>query len=105
MKNILLLALFSGFQLIAFAQKRLVKDIDGDGKKDSIYIDKEFSIVCRLSSQNFIKLKSKPMEISTDNRYIQSKPNGFEISIIVCDLVILASSDMRKGRKELGQLA
>lgn len=46
----------------SFAQK-LIKDIDFDGKKDSIYVDeKESRIFCRLSTQNFKKIKSQLIE-------------------------------------------
>ncbi|RZK14886.1 MAG: hypothetical protein EOO86_17800 [Pedobacter sp.] len=82
MKNTLLvLALFLG-QLTAFAQSKLIKDIDFDGKKDTVYIDqKALQLVCRLSTQNFKKLTSKHIEMSGDNSYIKSTRNGFEISV------------------------
>lgn len=82
MKNTLLvLALFLS-QLTAFAQSKLIKDIDFDGKKDTVYIDqKALQLVCRLSTQNFKKLTSKHIEMSGDNSYIKSTRNGFEISV------------------------
>lgn len=61
------------------AQERVIKDIDFDGKNDTVYIDpKEYKIVCKLSTQGFKKLKSKPIEMSSDNTYIESTRNGFE---------------------------
>ena len=82
MKKIILLASIFGLQLTVFAQPKLVKDIDFDGKKDTIYIDEnEYRIVCRLSTQNFKKLKSKKIETSVDNTYIEPKKNGFEIKV------------------------
>jgi len=68
---LLLLPIFS------FAQK-LIKDIDFDGKQDSVYMDeKESRIVCRLSSQNFKKIKSKPIEILNEMSGIVDAKNGF----------------------------
>lgn len=68
---LLLLPIFS------FAQK-LVKDIDFDGKQDSVYMDdKESRIVCRLSSQNFKKIKSKPIELLNEMSGIVDAKNGF----------------------------
>lgn len=62
----------------SFAQK-LIKDIDFDGKKDNVYIDvKESVIVCQLSSQNFRKIKSKPISILNDDSGIHFKKDGFE---------------------------
>ena len=82
MKKIVLLTIILGLQLAVFAQDMLIKDIDFDGRKDSIYIDqKEWKIVCRLSTQNFKKIKSKKIETSGDNTYIKPKKNGFEITV------------------------
>jgi len=63
--------------IFSFAQK-LVKDIDFDGKQDSVYMDeKESRIVCRLSSQNFKKIKSKPIVILNEMSGIVDDKNGF----------------------------
>lgn len=71
-----------GTYISVFAQEKLIKDIDFDGKKDTVYIDqKEWKIVCRLSTQNFKKLKSKQIETSGDNSYIKATRNGFEIRV------------------------
>jgi len=62
-----------------FAQEKLVKDIDFDGKNDTVYIDKkEWKIVCRLSTQNYKKLKTKAIEMASDNSFLKSTRNGFE---------------------------
>lgn len=75
----ILFALVMLFHASAFAQEKLVKDIDFDGKNDTVYIDQdEGTIVCRLSSQNFKKLKSKAMEVTSDNSSIKATRNGFE---------------------------
>lgn len=69
-----------GAHISVFGQEKLVKDLDFDGKKDTVYIDqKALQIVCRLSTQNFKKLRSKTIEMSSDNTYINSTRNGFEL--------------------------
>lgn len=79
MKKLLALIGILSINLSVSAQDRLIKDIDFDGKKDTVYIDqKEWKIVCKLSTQNYKKLKSKPMEIASDNSYIKATRNGFE---------------------------
>lgn len=82
MKKLLTLIIALNIYGFTYAQDMLIKDIDLDGKKDSIYIDqKEWKIVCRLSTQNFKKIKSKKIETSGDNTYIKPKKNGFEITV------------------------
>lgn len=62
---------------ISFAQK-LIKDIDLDGKKDTVYVDNtEFRIICQLSTQNFKKIKSKQIEILNEMSGIVEAKNGF----------------------------
>lgn len=64
-----------------FAQEKLLTDIDFDGIKDSVYVDKEKSvIVCRLSSQKFKIIKSKPIEILNDQSGVNETHNGFQFS-------------------------
>ncbi|WAC42546.1 hypothetical protein [Pedobacter sp. SL55] len=81
--TIKLIALFLVLvQSSAFSQEKLIKDIDFDSKNDTVYIDqKDYRIVCRLSTQNFKKLKSKQIETSGDNSYIKATRNGFEIRV------------------------
>lgn len=80
MKKLFALITILSTHFFVFAQDKLVKDIDFDGKNDTVYIDqKEWKIVCRLSTQNFRKLKTKPMEIASDNSYVKATRNGFEL--------------------------
>lgn len=66
----------------AFGQQKLVKDIDFDGVKDTIYVDAKTSeIVCVLSSNKFKKIKSKGLETSTEDAIIEATKNGFEFRI------------------------
>lgn len=80
MKKLLMLIMILGTHISVFAQDKLVKDVDFDGKNDTVYIDQQaLQIVCRLSTQNFKKLRSKAIEMSSDNTYIKSTRNGFEL--------------------------
>lgn len=80
MKKLLMIMVILGTYISVFGQDKLVKDIDFDGKKDTVYIDqKALQIVCRLSTENFKKLRSKTIEMSSDNTYINSTRNGFEL--------------------------
>jgi len=61
----------------SFAQN-FIKDIDFDGKKDTVYVDNtEFRIICRLSTQNLKKIKSKQIEILNEMSGIVDAKNGF----------------------------
>jgi len=78
MKNLLFILLFFHFGN-SFSQEKLIKDIDFDGKKDTIYLDlKTAQLVCRLSRQNFNKIATENVEASNDNAHIESTKNGFE---------------------------
>ena len=80
MKKLFALIMVLGTGIFAFAQEKLVKDIDFDGTKDTVYIDqKTLQIVCKLSTQNFKNLRSKTIEMSSDNTYIKATRNGFEL--------------------------
>ncbi|WP_316849930.1 hypothetical protein [Pedobacter agri] len=80
MKKLLMLMIMLGAYISIFGQEKLVKDLDFDSKKDTVYIDqKALKIVCRLSTQNFKKLRSKTIEMSSDNTYVKSTRNGFEL--------------------------
>jgi len=68
----------------AVAQEKLVKDIDFDGVKDTVYHDiKKSVIVCKLSTQKFRRLQSKPLgEMKYATSYgVHSSQNGFEFII------------------------
>jgi hypothetical protein len=73
---ILTLTICANFSL---GQNVLVKDIDLDGKSDTVYIDAEKStIVCNLSSMNYKPVVSKPIEILNETSGIAKTKNGFE---------------------------
>ncbi len=84
MKNIiritcLLLALSS---VSTFANLKLTKDIDFDGKKDKIFIDKKTStLVCLLSSRNFARYESQPLEFLLEATDIKPAKNGFYLDV------------------------
>ena len=72
---ILILTIVTNF---AFGQNKLVKDIDNDGKNDTIFIDVEKStIVCKLSTLNYESISSKPIEILNEPSGIIETKNGF----------------------------
>ncbi|WP_316818331.1 hypothetical protein [Pedobacter nyackensis] len=75
--TLLFLALLSIAQVKA--QHKLVKDIDFDGKNDTVYVDTDESvIVCQLSSRQYKPLKSQPIEILNQQSGVSSTKNGFE---------------------------
>lgn len=84
MKHFLYILIITLFCTNAFAQEKFVKDIDFDGVSDTVYFDKEKSvIVCQLSTQKFKPIHSLPisgMEY-TNNYSIQDSKNGFEFML------------------------
>ncbi|RYD50959.1 MAG: hypothetical protein EOP52_11150 [Sphingobacteriales bacterium] len=74
--------LFSILSLLATtatAQEPLVKDLDTDGRADTVRIDPDRTvIVCLLSSKQFRKLESQPIETLTEQSGIKATRNGFE---------------------------
>lgn len=63
----------------AKAQNKLIKDIDADGKNDTIYVDlAESVIVCRLSSQQYKYVKSDTIDLMNEQSGVNSTKNGFE---------------------------
>nr|WP_121273196.1 hypothetical protein [Pedobacter schmidteae] len=66
-------------QMFAFGQEILVKDIDNDGLKDTVYVDPTKStIVCKLSAMFFKPVSSKPIETLNVSSGILKTKNGFE---------------------------
>lgn len=66
------------FIAIVSAQQKLISDIDFDGISDTIYIDEnEAIIVAKISTKQFKKIKSQPLEI-TPQSFIEKTKNGFE---------------------------
>ena len=60
-------------------QYKLLKDLDNDGIRDTVYLSVEDStIVCRLSTQNFAKIASKPIEILNTQSGVSETQNGFQ---------------------------
>ena len=77
MKNTLLL-LFIFLQITAYSQNKLVKDLDNDRIVDSVYVDSlKSTIVCRLSTQQFRKIESQPIEILNESSGIKASKDGF----------------------------
>ncbi|AOM80290.1 hypothetical protein [Pedobacter steynii] len=65
--------------MLVFGQEKLIKDLDHDGIKDTVYLSrKELTIVCQLSSQKFAKIQSQPIGNLSDNSGINATKNGFE---------------------------
>ncbi|MEO8516906.1 MAG: hypothetical protein ABI426_09180 [Flavobacterium sp.] len=78
MKQNLLLFVFTIIHFCAAGQEKVVKDLDNDQIKDTVYLDQEKSIIiCRLSSQRFVKIASKPVEILNETSGIKETKNGF----------------------------
>ncbi|PQL90543.1 hypothetical protein [Apibacter adventoris] len=71
-------------QLIKVKNKKskyseLIKDIDNDKIKDTIFIsEEETRIICKLSSCNFKEIKSKKLDFLNENSGIIDTKNGFE---------------------------
>lgn len=82
MKSLLqILILISSCNFIA-AQNQLLKDIDFDSVKDSIFLDRKDSvIICKLSSKDFKVQKSKPIEYLNEiSSGLSETKNGFELN-------------------------
>ncbi|ALM48152.1 hypothetical protein AMR72_04125 [Flavobacterium psychrophilum] len=74
----LVLLLFIVLQTTAYSQDKLVKDLDNDGIKDTVYFDTERSvIICQLSTQQFRKIESKPLENMGDASGVKDAKGGF----------------------------
>lgn len=73
----LLVFLFIVLQTTAYSQDKLVKDLDNDGIKDTVYFDTERSvIICQLSTQQFRKIESKPLENMGDASGVKDAKGG-----------------------------
>lgn len=78
MKQSLLIIIFLLTQITTTAQANFLKDIDHDGISDTVYMDSIKSrIVCKLSSQKFKPISSKPIEILNYFSGIINSKNGF----------------------------
>lgn len=68
-----------GKDSIGLPNKYLYKDVDNDSIIDTVYIDSiKSAIVCKLSTYNFNKITSKPIDILNDQSGINETINGFE---------------------------
>jgi len=73
-----LLLLFTFFQIMTHGQGKLLKDLDNDRVIDSVYVDSiRSTIVCRLSTQDFKRIESKPIEILNETSGIRDAKDGF----------------------------
>ena len=62
-----------------YGQNKLIKDIDNDGIKDTVFVNAEKStIVCKLSTLDYKSISSKPIEILNEFSGIIETKNGFE---------------------------
>ncbi len=79
MKTLYFITLLIVLQQFSFVQKELTKDLDGDGLTDTVIIDSNAKIICKLSSQNFKIIQND--EIDEESISIAETKNGFEISV------------------------
>lgn len=63
-------------------QRKITKDLDGDLKNDSVYLDyKKNKIICKLSTQNYNLIESREIEMAEDFSNLKSTKNGFEFKV------------------------
>jgi hypothetical protein len=79
MKKSILILILTVFTNFTFGQDKFIKDIDNDGKDDTVYVDsKKSTIVCILSTLHYKSVSSKPIEILNEPSGIVKTKNGFE---------------------------
>ncbi|MGX7668770.1 hypothetical protein [Flavobacterium pedocola] len=62
-----------------FSKEFLLKDLDNDNIKDQIIFDKKNAqIICKLSTQNSVPIRSKKLEYLNDTSGIELTKNGFQ---------------------------
>jgi len=82
MKKLFYFLILINFSLLSFAQNRIVKDLDGDSKNDSVYLDyKKSKIICQLSTLKFNKIESKKVEMGEEHSRLETTKNGFKFCI------------------------
>lgn len=82
MKSILIFLTFLTITHIAKGQNSLIKDLDNDGIKDTVFVDGNTSkIVCLLSTLAYQPIFSKHIEILNETARITATNSGFEFSI------------------------
>jgi hypothetical protein len=82
MKKYLCLQFLFLIQLLSFAQNKIIKDLDGDSKEDSVYLDyKKSKIICVLSSLKYNKIESREIEMGEEHSRLETTKSGFKLSI------------------------
>lgn len=83
MKIIILLTILILSQaFIALGQEKVIKDLDGDSKYDTVYFDAEESrIICLLSTQNFVAIQSRVIDVLGDNSNVSATKEGFAFGV------------------------
>lgn len=77
--RLLILICFLSISKKCIAKDSLMKDLDNDSIKDEVIFDKENAqIICKLSTQNFIAIRSQKLEDLNDNSGIGLTKNGFQ---------------------------
>ncbi|HVF80790.1 MAG TPA: hypothetical protein VM884_02610 [Flavisolibacter sp.] len=78
MKKIIFTFCLLSVHAFSFAQGKLSKDLDGDNKMDTVYLDTEASvIICLLSTNKFQKVVSGKIDILNEKSGIGETRNGF----------------------------
>lgn len=71
--------LFLTVTVFAQTTRKIVKDFDGDLKKDSVWIDDDKKVlILRLSSQQYRKVESKPIYYLNFGNTLMATKSGFE---------------------------
>lgn len=79
MKKYILMSAFALLSSIVYAEERLVKDIDGDGKKDVIWLE-DSALHIKLSSQNNRVMRDIHEPLGDEPPFLHDKRVGFELS-------------------------
>jgi len=77
--HFILLQLFLSIAVSAQTTRKIVKDFDGDLKKDSVYIDSDRKkLILWLSSQKYKRVESKPINYLNFGNTLVATKSGFE---------------------------
>lgn len=79
MKKYILMSAFTLLSSIVYAEERLIKDIDGDGKKDVIWLEND-RLHIKLSSQNHRIMRDIYEPLGDEPPFLHNKKVGFELS-------------------------
>ncbi|RZL51261.1 MAG: hypothetical protein EOP00_00140 [Pedobacter sp.] len=87
----------------AFSQNALVKDIDFDGIKDTVFFEETTAvIICRLSTQKFKVIKSKSISNEYASSYgVRNSKSGFEFFIAYNRYGAVSQFSYEKGSKKI----